>query len=473
MVMKLKLILIQFIFVGASFSTNAQTLVSKQFLKTYPKSYFISQLGVLFANTDVDCYKITYTTINPEGELDTASGFISLPIDETKTYPIAAYHHGTVGSRLEVPSNLSYEHVLPAALSSVGFISISPDYIGLGTSRGEHPYIHAASEASASKDMLSATLEFLMSEKYKTNKNLYITGYSQGGHAGMALHRLLETSGTSFHLKAAAHLSGPYDISTSMTNLLLGEEEYAFVAYAANVALSFNRIYGIFPNDLASDLFIEPYASEIEKFRREEIDLWALNEFMLNELKKNNGRAQPKRMIIPSLVTEITTNPNHPIRLALIDNDVYDWKPGIPTRLLYCKADDQVSYKNSLVAEAKMKLNGSTSVTAQDVGPTLDHSGCVQPAVTNTLLFFYSNSLTTSQDNLIETIDVYPNPTSNFVMLSFDAKQAIAVDVLGRNLKLDINNNEVDVSNLENGYYFLLMEKENNEWVMAKILKVN
>lgn len=471
--MKLKLITILCTLIGITISLNAQTLVSKQFLKSYPKSYFLSQLGVLFANTDVDCYKITYTTINPEGELDTASGFISLPVDETITYPIAVYHHGTVGSRLEVPSNLSYEHVLPAALSSVGFISIAPDYIGLGTSRGEHPYIHAASEASASKDMLSATLEFLSAEKYKTNNNLYITGYSQGGHAGMALHRLLETSGTSFNLKAASHLSGPYDISTSMTNLLLGEEEYEFVAYAANVALSFNRIYGIFPNERASDLFLEPYATEIEKFRREEIDLWKLNEFMLKELKKNSGKAQPKRMVIPSLVTEITTNPNHPIRIALLDNDVYDWKPGIPTRLLYCKADDQVSYKNSLVAEAKMKQNGSTTVTAQDVGSTLDHSGCVQPAVTNTLLFFYTNSLTSSQENLIETIEVYPNPAANYISLSFEAKNVVAVDASGRNHTLDVNDNEVDVSNLENGYYFLLIEKENNHWVMAKILKFN
>jgi hypothetical protein len=361
---------------------------------------------------------------------------------------------------------------LPAVFSSIGYISIAPDYIGLGTSRGQHTYVHAASEASASKDMLPAAVEFLYSEGYNTTKDLFITGYSQGGHAGMALHRLLETEGTEYNLKAASHMSGPYDISTSMKNLLLGDEEYALVAYTANVALSLNRVYHIFPTDKASDLFIEPYASMVENFRNEVIDLWTLNELMLDELTKNGGKAQPKRMIIPSVLNDIITNENHPLNLALKDNNVYDWKPVTPTRLLYCKGDDQVSFINTIVADSTMKSNGSTSVSSFDVNTNATHTECVNPAVTNTIFFFIGFYNTTSISDLIEYVNIYPNPASSSINTEFEISQAIAINMEGQQYHLTIDNTSADISSLPRGTYVMLLKNKNDKWLKSKVVKI-
>jgi hypothetical protein len=42
----------------------------------------------------------------------------------------------------------------------VVILSAMPDYIGMGGSPGLHPYVHAASEATASIDMIRAAREF-------------------------------------------------------------------------------------------------------------------------------------------------------------------------------------------------------------------------------------------------------------------------------------------------------------------------
>ena len=98
--------------------------------------------------------------------------------------------------------------------AALGYVAVAPDYLGLGESRGFHPYVHAATEASAAIDLLYAAQEFAEKQKFPLNGQLFLTGYSQGGHASMALHRELERNYSKiFPVSAAAHLSGPYSIS--------------------------------------------------------------------------------------------------------------------------------------------------------------------------------------------------------------------------------------------------------------------
>ncbi len=108
------------------------------------------------ATYDVVNYKIVYATVDARGRPDTASGLITLPTNRNLRYPIGVYMHGTVSNREAVPSRpvsgaqlLTSERILTAALATNGYIVVAPDYIGLGDSEGFHPYVHAASEASA------------------------------------------------------------------------------------------------------------------------------------------------------------------------------------------------------------------------------------------------------------------------------------------------------------------------------------
>ncbi len=458
-------------------NTYSQEVLSSTFLKKYPKSYFIQNFGI-FSFFDVDLYRVKYTTVDAKGQPTVASGLVCLPTDNQYFYPIVAYHHGTVGSRFQVPSYESYESVVPAIFGSMGFIAIAPDYIGLGDSPGIHPYIHANSEATSTRDLLFATEKFITTKGFNTNKNLFTTGYSQGGHASMAFHRMMEQNSLGFKLKAASHMSGPYSISAGMKELLLSNEEYSVVAYLAEVALSYNLVYGIFPDNDIYKMFKPTYARMIEKFAKEEIDLFDMNAIMIDSLTIQYGKALPKKMLLDNVLNDIISNENHPVNVALRANDVYDWKPTIPTRLLYCTADEQVAYTNSIIALNKMTANGANNVTAIDVKTDGNHSDCVNPAVTNTVVFFLQFQLLTaladvSNDN---ALTAYPNPASNrvYVKSSISYTDATLMASDGKSVNKKIEDNSIDMSDLNAGWYMiLLLNKETGELSHTRVYKVN
>ena len=70
-----------------------------------------------------------------------------------------------------------------------------PDYIGMGESPGLHPYCHGASEATTI-DMIRAVREAesldMIPGMTADNGEMFVTGYSQGGHAAMATHKYVE-----------------------------------------------------------------------------------------------------------------------------------------------------------------------------------------------------------------------------------------------------------------------------------------
>lgn len=459
------------------FSTisHGQTYVSSTFLKKYTKAFFQTNYPTLPASFEVDLYRIKYNTKNTKGESTVASGLVCLPDIKNQGYPLLVYCHGTVGSAKEVPSYLSFENILPSIYTALGFISIAPDYLGLGDNEGIHPYVHAASEASASADMMTASLEFLNEQGYKTNKDVFISGYSQGGHAGMALHRSLETDNKGFSLKAAAHLSGPYSISESMKELLLSDKEYTLPAYAANVGLSYNLVYGIFPDGDINKFFKPTYGKMIQKYANREVDLWELNDEITDSLKKQFGKVQPKKILQDDMLNAILNDANHPVNLALRDNDVYDFKSTVPTLLAYCKADDQVAYTNALVAEKKLKENGSTNVRSEDVNPIANHTECVNPAVTRSLFHFlpYVSITATNEANLAQT-SLYPNPSSDFITLKSDheIKEIWIYDGLGQIYNFPYEKGDMlNISSLNRGLYILTVKYSNDHISHHKFLK--
>lgn len=395
--------------------TNAQTVVSSTFLTSYELEYFTEELEIVFSSNGVDLYRVNYTTKNLEGALDTASGLVCIPKIDGFNLPLVSYGHGTVGSRYDVTSYLSPEHSLPAIYSSVGTVCIAPDYLGLGDNDGIHPYVHADSEAWASYDMIIAVEDYLENEMgIKLNDQLFITGYSQGGHSAMALHRYIETE-TDIQVTASIPMSGPYSISTGMKNLLVSDEEYEYVAYLVSTAISYQEVYGnIFPNDDLTQFFKEPYADIIQGYINQGSDLFILNQQLISALIFNEGGSFPKKLIFDDIVADVLADDNHPINIALRDNDVYDWAPKSVTRLLYCQADDQVAFENSLIARDKMHENGASHVEAIDLNSDFDHSECVTPAATNFVLYLLFNANPTSTSDAPDTgFNVFPNPTQN------------------------------------------------------------
>lgn len=460
-------IIIFFVMIGM-FQASTQEFVSMEYLTSYEREYIITNFGAP-AVYDTDLYKVRYTSIDLKGNTDTLSGLLALPDTENLAHPLMIYAHGTVGSRESVPSRLSSEHFLVAIFGSLGYVSLGPDYLGLGDSKGLHPYVHADSEAWACYDMIKSIRTSAEENGFDINDQNFIFGYSQGGHSAMALQRFMELENPDdYEVTASAPSSGPYSISEEMVNFTLGESEYFTPAFLPYTALSYQEVYGnILENGDLRSFFKEEYVPDMELFRGEQIDLFTLNDRLIEKLIANHGKSLPRLMLQENILNDIMNNPDSPVSMALADNDVYDWAPQAPTRLYFCSGDDVVAPGNSILADATMNANGAADVASLDLGATSNHGQCVPSALTLTIFFFdsykniTSNTYTAPQENELR---VFPNPSQGVIYvksenISRTSGMIEVLDISGRRLiNVPWNENDpIDVSSLDGGHYVILL----------------
>ena len=469
-----------------SAALRAQELIEAVPLGSLTKDQMVAQFGSIM-QYGVDYYQIKYTTSGLDGSDQMVSGLLAAPQDPgaALAFPFLVYQHGTAGSKDDVPSFLSAEAGIAQAAAGLGYFALAPDYLGLGISPVVHPYVHAASEAWAAIDMLYAVQDFLSAEDRAFNDGqVFVTGYSQGGHASMALHRELEANYVDeFPVAAAAHLSGPYSVSEVMRDFTLGDDEYFTPSYMVYIALGYQQAYGIYDN--IEEFFHPNYLPAIQEYQAGMIDLWELNGQLIDQLTQDHGGSYPKYLLQDSILNALFNEPQHPASLALADNDVYDWTPTAPTRLFYCQADEQVSYENALVAKDQMIANGSTSVLAVDLNPNFGHVDCVEPAINTTFFIFglYQQILQVSANEEIlagrAQWQIAPNPSSGLVQLSRSGFQKEEVelqifDALGRlqdrqSLQPSASL-ELDLSDLAPGCYFLELRSESGREIHRLVI---
>ena len=76
-------------------------------------------------------------------------------------------------------------------MAGAGYVVVLPDYHGLGTGQGDHPYMHEDTAAKAVVDAIRATKT--INAEIEFSDKLFITGYSQGGFVTMAAHRAIQS----------------------------------------------------------------------------------------------------------------------------------------------------------------------------------------------------------------------------------------------------------------------------------------
>ena len=462
-----------FLFAGL---LSAQTLISAEFVETRRGTSISADIGIPVPY-DVRIYKLLYWTPNIEGQLDTASGLLALPAIK-QALPWLCYQHGTVDNKFDIPSRVNGESLIPVLFAGIGYAATAADYLGLGDSKGYHPYVHADSEATAARDCMLAAREYCEKNDIQLNGDLFVTGYSQGGHGAMALHQLLEAEGSK--VAAAAPLSGPYAISVDMRAFILSGEAYNYVAYLPHLILSYQTAYGNLYNTL-DEVFKPNYAGLIDTFyhtfQTGEGSLFSLNEELIRRLTADYGASIGKLMFQDSIITSVANDSRHPFNVALRDNDTYRWTPKALTRLYYCEADDQVRYTNSLTAAAYMQQAGAPDVEARSVGRQFDHGQCVRPALTQTLLLFESlRSRTSTAPGLVETNiwSAAPNPTNGPVRLQRqdgvpEKVQWALFDAFGRRLQNGQSQDaflELDLSRFPAGFYQIWLQTETTRQVI-------
>ena len=396
-----KRIILYVVFVSLCYSCSKENNTSKSALRgtlignpvvevTYSKTLLSEAIASFFGdyaqnlqyNYDVNLYKIDYNTIDPEGNPTLASGLAIVPVSTTKSFPLLSYQHGTTLMKTNVPSQMKGDFEAGLIFATDGYIVACPDYLGLGDGTQLHPYLHAKSEATAVIDMLRAVRQFCKTKGFLLNNQLFLTGYSQGGHATMAALKMIEEQySTEFNITACSPMAGPYDLSGTQLNFVMRDIAYATPGYLPYVIFAYNNIYNMYTN--LNLVFLPPYYDEFKVYfgnnPTSDLDvvdsLWPSSEI-------------PSAVLQPNITQSIIQNPNDPLKLALKDNDLYDWAPKSPVHLCQCDADEQVSYQNSVIAYNSFILNGSTNIKLVMPLHGGTHETCAIPCLIDAYTWF-------------------------------------------------------------------------------------
>ena len=438
---------------------HSQYLVSCIYLGISSSNILSGATG-LNLDYDVKMYKLTYNTVDTDSLSIIATGAFFIPTNTTCTdFPFAVYNHGTTLRKNDVPSNNNPEAIIGKVFSAGGYFVCMPDYIGMGDSPGFHPYVHAKSEATASIDMIRAAREYLTTTNFVDNNELFLTGYSQGGHACMATTKFIkdESLQSEFNIVASAPSSGPYDLSGIMADTIIAPTPYSNPGYIVYLLASYQLAYGNIFNSW-SDVLYSPYDTIVPPFfsgNNTTLDMGLLNSLIPNQMNLLIRDTCLNNFINDSI------NKNHPWWRALIDNDNYDWLPLNPLRMYYCTADEQIAYTNALIAESTMNNNGALDVQAVNMGDN-DHGGCILPALSSAFNWFQTlrtpcNISSLTSRNLI-SYDIYPNPFTNKLNIQFNEKVKLSVYTMDGKLlinKFNVQNIELITTNWPKGMYIV------------------
>jgi len=333
---------------------------------------------------NIQMYRFEYSTFY-KGKTHTASASISFPLSsnlkQTNKNSVLVYNHGTLTLREQISSMKGFDTNNDGLLSKLfcanQYITVIPDYLGFGVSQILHPYLHAESLAKTIKDAICAANTICKELEYTHDSKLFITGYSEGGFATMAAQELIEREPLEeIKLKACAPLGGPYDLSGTMLELMLSKTPYPAPSYAPYILLAYNKIYNFQEN--IEELFKTPLAAKLEKLfdgthSREEI------EESLPEI--------PIKVLRDDIIEAIIKEPEHPIRKAIAQNDVYRFKPKSKTRLFHNPTDATVPIENAKVAQQHFASCGIKDIELTEVKAE-SHSEAALPCILEAIKFF-------------------------------------------------------------------------------------
>lgn len=346
---------------------------------TGPTTYTVASLNFFFGSSgitnraqyEVDVFIVRYDTLTADGGPTRASGVVMLPRNVGRALPLLSHHHGTVLLTNNVASSglLNGEYGVGLVAASSGYACSLPDYLGMGSGSGLHPYVHARSEATAAIDLLRAARTLCAQRSVALNGQVFLLGYSQGGQATMATHREIELWHTNeFTLTASAPMAGPYDMSGTMAEVLTSDQGYANPCYMPYTLFAYNSVYRLYHS--VTQALVAPYTTNLPPLFDGRHDEAAINAVM---------PPVPNQILRPDFLQAFRTDPNHPFRQALRRNDLYDWRPVALMRLYHCSGDRTVPYTNSVIARNRFHTNGATHVLLFDPAPGADHGGGAQP----------------------------------------------------------------------------------------------
>jgi hypothetical protein len=328
---------------------------------------------------DVDIYEIVYKAPWIDGSWIEASGIVFIP-RTGKPLPTMMYGHGTQIHKHREISDDDAQLGICLGFATNGYLSLFPDYYGIGKGTSRHLYQHSWSEAMSFVYMLYAVEELKYKLDFERNDQLFLTGYSQGGHASFAAHKYLEKlNDPRFKVTASSPMSGAYDMTGEQEKFM--HQEYPRPFYLPYLLISYQVAYNIIDIDNVYDMFRSPYDTLLPYYfeDNQDKDLYGLDKIMPKI---------PKEVAKQKYIDEYDSDPDYLFKQKLRENNLTDWAPRAPVMLCYCKGDREVSYKNSEVAYANMKSMGVENIKLNNLSDYLDHNSCAGFAVLATKSYF-------------------------------------------------------------------------------------
>lgn len=363
-------------------------------------------------------YKVLYWTTDDKGNRVKASGVMLLPVVEDPAIkdlysaPIISDQHGTIFLDNEAPSNVIPQNIqeIVAYLKNpqgtppqinpetiialsytgrLGFVTVMPDYIGYGVSKDHyHPYMIANSLANSAIDLINAAIDYAEQNGEAVKREVYLTGYSEGGYATLATAKKIQETNQRFKVKAVFPMGGTYNLE-NLALILLQQEDIPFPPFIAYVAYAYAETYD---NITLSDLVNPPFDQKIPLYFDKNKDGMTIYMDMVNTLCSSsnpppdcpNPQFKVYYLFKLQMIQDFLTNENNPFRTDLRNNNVDNWVPEFPVTFVHCKGDNILPYQLSYLTYENFKNHGVTTefVNPEELFGTgkLDHPDCATPA---------------------------------------------------------------------------------------------
>jgi hypothetical protein len=314
----------------------------------------------------IHLYRVSYWSVS-NGAPVLVSGLMTVP-DGKAPRGTVIWMHGTHDVRADSLSNASSQEgaLASAVFAGGGYLLLAPDLVGLGVSKGPQAYFVNASTIDVTLDFLRAAKSASAEAGRPWNPNLYLTGFSEGGHGAALLQRTLEQHpDPAWHVVAGAGIAGPYRLADISFPFALGGHSPQDSDYLATVALS----YATFYHHPLESVLVEPYAQSVAQL----FD----GDHALAEIAKAMP-SDPRMLFTPEVLAAFDGKGSDWFVDELRANQIDHWAPRAPFRAYYGDNDTDVSPADATALAADAKALGgdaqAISVGAYDHGGSALHA---------------------------------------------------------------------------------------------------